>query len=111
MSEQLQVGEIGVLQNLKRTVLNGHLAEVTGKLKRRILYNLTNPADSEICLAYKVRVTGFPQVSNRIEWCVKQHQLRRVAGPDDLKDEETESPVTSLLGRQIRLVKGVFRVN
>jgi hypothetical protein len=95
MSEQpLQVGELGVLQNLKRTVLNGHIAEVTGKLKRRILYSLTNPADSEICLAYKVRVTGFPQVSNRIEWCVKRHQLRRVADPDDLQHEKTESLVS-----------------
>ena len=88
MSEQpLQVGEIGVLQHLNRLALNGLIAEVTGDLKSRMLYSITDPADSEICLAYKVRVPGYPQVNGRIQWCVKQHQLRRIAESDDLQQE------------------------
>ena len=71
--KSLQPGEMGILQNLQRTALNGQVAEVTGALKRRFLYSLSNPADSEICPAYKVRVCGFPQVNSRIEWCVKTH--------------------------------------
>lgn len=78
----LQVGEIGVLQYLNRSALNGLVAEVTGELKQRMLYSLTNPADSEICLAYKVCIPGFPPVRDRIEWCVKPHQLRRIDDPD-----------------------------
>lgn len=78
----LQVGEIGVLQNLNRLALNGLIAEVTGELKRRMLYSITNPADSEICLAYKVCVPGYPSTNDRVQWCVKQHQLRRIAEAD-----------------------------
>lgn len=74
----LEVGEIGVLQHLNRSALNGLIAEVTGELTQRMLYSLSNPADSEICPAYKVRVPGHPQVHERIEWCVKAHQLRRI---------------------------------
>ena len=88
MSEQpLEVGEIGVLQHLNRLVLNGLIAEVTGNLKSRMLYSITDPADSEICLAYKVCVPGYPQVNGRVQWCVKQHQLRRIAEPDDVQQE------------------------
>ena len=79
----LQVGEIGILQYLNRTALNGLIAEVTGELRMRILYSLSNPADSEICLAYKVRVPGYPPVDERIEWCVKANQLRPIDGLDD----------------------------
>ena len=79
----LQPGEMGVLQNLKRPALNGLMAEVTGALKKRILYNLINPADSEICPAYKVRVYGYPEVNARIDWCIKVHQIRRIVDPDD----------------------------
>jgi len=50
MDKSLQVGEIGVLQHMNRTVLNGQIAKVTGRLKRRMLYDLRNPTDSEICL-------------------------------------------------------------
>ena len=82
-SAPLQVGEIGVLQYLNRTALNGLIAEVTGELKIRMLYSLSNPADSEICTAYKVRVPGYPQVNDRIEWCVKAHQLRRINNPGE----------------------------
>ena len=77
----LQVGEIGVLQHLNRTALNGLIAEVTGELKQRMLYSLSNPADSEICLAYKVCVPGYPQVDEHIEWCVKSYQIRRIDKP------------------------------
>jgi hypothetical protein len=83
----LQVGEIGVLQHLNRLALNGLIAEVTGDLKRRMLYSITNPADSEICQAYKVCVPGYSQANGRIQWCVKQHQLRRIAEPDDIQQE------------------------
>lgn len=78
----LQPGEIGILQNLKRTALNGLVAEVTGGLKRRILYSLTCPADSEICPAYRVLIYGHPPLDQRIEWCVKPHQIRRIDDPD-----------------------------
>ena len=83
MSRQLQVGEIGVLQHLNRKTLNGLIAEVTGELKMRMLYSLGSPADSEICLAYKVRVPGYPAVDEKIEWCVKVHQLQAIDGLDD----------------------------
>jgi hypothetical protein len=83
----LQVGEIGILQHLNRQALNGLIAEVTGDLKRRMLYSITDPADSEICQAYKVCVPGYPQANSRIQWCVKQHQLRRIAEPDDIPQE------------------------
>ena len=78
----LQVGEIGVLQHMNREALNGLIAEVTGELKIRMLYSLTNPADSETCLAYKVIVPGHPSPHERIEWCVKTHQLRRIDGQE-----------------------------
>ena len=88
MSEKpLQVGEIGILQHLNRVALNGLIAEVTGDLKRRMLYSITNPADSEICQAYKVCVPGYPSTNDGIQWCVKQHQLRRIAEPDDAQQE------------------------
>ena len=88
MSEKpLQVGEIGVLQHLNRVALNGLIAEVTGDLKSRMLYSITVPADSEICQAYQVCVPGYPEVTGRVQWCVKQHQLRRIAEPDDLQQE------------------------
>ena len=78
----LQVGEIGILQHMNRQALNGLIAEVTGELKIRMLYSLTNPADSETCLAYKVIVPGHPSPHDRIEWCVKAHQLRRIDGQE-----------------------------
>lgn len=78
----LQPGEMGILQNMNRATLNGLVAEVTGGLKRRILYSLSKPADSEICSAYRVRVYGHPPVNRRIEWCVKPHQIRRIDDPD-----------------------------
>jgi len=81
----LQPGEMGILQNLNRTTLNGLVAEVTGGLKRRILYSLTNPAESEICPAYRVRIYGHPPVDRRIEWCVKSHQIRRIDDPDNAR--------------------------
>ena len=80
----LQPGEMGILQNLNRTSLNGLVAEVTGGLKTRILYSLLNPADSEICPAYRVRVAGHPPADKRIEWCVKAHQIRRIDDPDSM---------------------------
>ena len=83
----LQVGEIGVLQNLNRTALNGLIAIVTGEYRQRMLYSLANPADSEICMAYKVRVPGHPPEHDRIEWCVKFHQLRRI---DHFTDEQEQ---------------------
>ena len=89
-NEELRVGEIGVLQHLNRTALNGLIAEVTGELKQRMLYSLSNPADSEVCLAYKVCVPGYPEVNEQIEWCVKQHQLRRLADPDSLDHKKSE---------------------
>ena len=85
----LQVGEIGVLQHLNRLALNGLIAEVTGELKRRMLYSITNPVDSEICLAYKVCVPGYPPANDRIEWCVKQQQLRRIAEADDFQQRKS----------------------
>lgn len=92
MSEKpLQVGEIGILQHLNRLALNGLIAEVTGELKRRMLYSITDPADSEICQAYKVCVPGYPSTNNRIQWCVKQHQLRRIAEPDDMQQKKSAS--------------------
>ena len=78
----LAVGELGVLQNLNRPALNGQIAEVTGELRRRMLYCLTDPAQSEICQAYAVRVPGFPAPRDRITWCVKTHQIRRLTDPD-----------------------------
>ena len=78
----LAVGEPGVLQNLNRPALNGQIAEVTGELRRRMLYCLTDPAQSEICTAYAVRVPGFPAPRDRITWCVKGHQIRRLTDPD-----------------------------
>ena len=81
----LQVGEAGVLQHLNRFALNGLIAIVTGELKQRLLYNLTNPADSEVCLAYKVRIPGYPTANERIEWCVKAFQLRRIEGPGEAR--------------------------
>lgn len=88
MSEKpLQVGEIGVLQHLNRVALNGLIAEVTGGLKSRMLYSITDPADSEICQAYQVCVPGYPEANGRVLWCVKQHQLRRIVEPDDLQQE------------------------
>jgi len=87
----LQSGDIGILQNLQRMALNGQVAEVTGALKRRFLYSLSNPADSEICTAYKVRVCGFPQVNTRIEWCVKPHQIRRIDDPDAYRTETEQA--------------------
>jgi hypothetical protein len=78
----LKLGEIGVLQHMNRQALNGLIAEVTGELKMRMLYSLSNPADSETCLAYKVIVPGHPSPHERIEWCVKAHQLRRIDGQE-----------------------------
>ena len=83
MSRPLKIGEIGILQHLNRQALNGLIAEVMGELKIRMLYSLSSPADSEICLAYKVRVPGYPAIDERIEWCVKVHQLRAIDGLDD----------------------------
>lgn len=83
----LQVGEIGILQNLNRKALNGLIAEVTGEYRQRLLYSLSNPADSEICMAYKVMVPGHPPEHDRIEWCVKFHQLRRI---DHFTDEQEQ---------------------
>ncbi len=80
--QTLQPGETGVLQNLNRDALNGMIAVVTGGLRRRMLYSLSNPADSEIALAYKVHVPGHPRAHARIEWCVKAHQIRRIDDPD-----------------------------
>jgi len=88
MSRPLQIGEIGALQHLNRQALNGLIAEVTGGLKMRMLYSLGNPADSEICLAYKVRIPGYPAANEKIEWCVKAHQLRAIDGLDDMRMHE-----------------------
>ena len=85
----LQVGEIGILQHLNRLALNGLIAEVTGELKRRMLYSITNPADSEICQAYIVCVPGYPSTNDRIQWCVKQHQLRRIAESDGMQQKKS----------------------
>jgi hypothetical protein len=74
----LQIGEVGILQHLKRSSLNGLIAIVTGELKQRLLYSLSQPSDSEICTAYTVRVPGYPPMNERIDWCVKRHQLRRI---------------------------------
>ena len=93
MSRILQVGEIGILQHLNRQALNGMIAEVTGELKMRMLYSLHNPADSEICLAYKVRVPGYPAVNDKIEWCVKAHQLRAIDRWDDGQTHEYSQAV------------------
>ena len=94
MSERpLQVGETGILQHLNRLALNGLIAEVTGDLKSRMLYSITNPADSEICQAYKVRVPGYPSVNGRIQWCVKRHQLRRIADPEDVQQQQSANLV------------------
>jgi len=96
MSRPLHVGEIGVLQHLNRLALNGLIAEVTGELKKRMLYSLGNPADSEICLAYKVRVPGYPAVAEKIEWCVKMHQLRAIDGFEETRVLEQQDEVTYL---------------
>lgn len=84
----LKIGDIGILQHLNRQALNGMIAEVIGELKMRMLYSLHNPADSEICLAYKVRVPGYPAVDEKIEWCVKAHQLRAIDGLGDKQSYE-----------------------
>ena len=84
---QFAVGELGVLQNLHRPALNGLMAEVTGGLQRRILYCLSDPAKSEICQAYAVRVPGFPAPHDRIIWCVQAHQIRRIIDPDKEQEE------------------------
>jgi hypothetical protein len=89
----LQVGEIAILQYLNRRALNGLIAEVTGELRMRMLYSLSNPADSEICPAYKVRVPGYPPVNDRIEWCVKAHQLRRIDEPGVSHEMEHAEPI------------------
>ncbi|MBI1731831.1 MAG: hypothetical protein HYR49_03550 [Gammaproteobacteria bacterium] len=78
----LKIGEIGILQNLGRSALNGQIAEVIGGLRRRMLYCLTDPARSEICDAYAVKVPGFPAPRDRIVWCVQPHQIRRIIDPD-----------------------------
>lgn len=84
------MGEIGVLQHLHRRALNGLIAEVTGELKLRLLYSLANPADSEISPAYKVRIPGYPAINEKIEWCVKAHQLRAIDGLDDARELQEE---------------------
>ncbi len=94
-SGPLMAGEIGILQNMNRTALNGLIAEVTGGLRRRLLYSLTNPADSEICLAYKVRIPGYPVTHNRIEWCVKAFQLRHINRPGDVLWQDREQELTA----------------
>ncbi|MBI2969113.1 MAG: hypothetical protein HYY36_00020 [Gammaproteobacteria bacterium] len=78
----LKVGDIGILQHLHRPSLNGQIAEVIGELKPRLLYSLTDPAQSEQCAAYAVRVPGFPSPRDRITWCVKAHQIRPLEDPD-----------------------------
>lgn len=99
----LHVGEIGVLQHMNRPALNGLIAEVTGRLKKRALYSITNPADSEICMAYKVCIPGFPPIHARIEWCVKSHQLRRIDTGNGLQAlEETGSVGSSGLRAVIK---------
>jgi hypothetical protein len=98
MDKSLQPGEIGVLQHMNRTVLNGQIAEVTGRLKRRLLYDLRNPADSEICVAYKVCVPGYPQVYEKVDWCVKAHQIRRIDEGDVLATRESSRCVESVSG-------------
>lgn len=82
-AEPLKIGQVGVLQNLNRSSLNGQIAEVVGELRRRMLYSLSDPAQSEICAAYAVRVPGFPSPMDRITWCVKAHQIRPIENPDD----------------------------
>ena len=91
IEKPLQVGEVGVLQHLNRLALNGLIAEVTGDLKNRMLYSITNPADSEICIAYQICVPGYPQANGRILWCVKRHQLRRIADPDVVQQKKVAS--------------------
>ena len=76
-----------MLQNLNRVSLNGLIAVVTGEYRQRMLYSLGNPADSEICMAYKVSVPGHPPEHDRIEWCVKFHQLRRI---DQFTEEQEQ---------------------
>ncbi len=90
--EELRVGEIGVLQHLNRTALNGLIAEVTGELKQRMLYSLSNPADSEVCLAYKVCVPGYPEVNEKIEWCVKSYQIRRI-DKRDISEQQARTKI------------------
>ncbi len=102
----LQPGETGVLQNLRRSGLNGLIAEVTGELRERMLYSINNPADSEICLSYRVRIPGYPPASNRIEWCVKQHQLRRIDDPDGREVQEVERMVNRTVSSIWLLVSG-----
>ncbi|HSR62616.1 MAG TPA: hypothetical protein VLN56_04340 [Gammaproteobacteria bacterium] len=97
--EPLQVGEVGVLQHLNRQTLNGLIAEVTGELKRRFLYSLSNPADSEVCLAYKILVPGYP-ADKRIEWCVKAHQLRRINGERNLDETMKTEPICLLISTE-----------
>ena len=81
-TSSLAVGELGVLQHMHRPALNGQIAEVIGELRRRMLYCLSDPAQSEICAAYAVRVPGFPAPRDRITWCVQAHQIRRITDPD-----------------------------
>ena len=85
----LQIGEVGILQHMNRSSLNGLIAIVTGDLKQRLLYSLFQPADSEICPAYTVRVPGYPPMNERINWCVKRHQLRRIDKWDITEMEKT----------------------
>lgn len=91
----LKVGEVGILQHLKRQALNGLIAEVTGELKTRMLYSLSNPADSEVCPAYKVLVPGYPS-GEKIEWCVKEYQLRRIDGEKNLDEAVKTEPLCLL---------------
>jgi hypothetical protein len=81
-SGPLKIGEIGILQHLNRSALNGQIAEVTGELRRRMLYCLTDPAQSVIREAYVVCVPGYPAPRERIVWCVEAHQIRRIQDPD-----------------------------
>lgn len=102
--EPLQVGEVGILQHLNRQALNGLIAEVTGELKTRFLYSLRNPADSEVCLAYKVLVPGYPAGAG-IEWCVKEYQLRRIDGEKNLDETMKTEPICLLNSTEKKTVK------
>ena len=87
----MRVGDIGVLQHLQRASLNGQVAEVIGELRPRLLYSLGDPAQSERCAAYAVRVPGFPSPMDRITWCVKAHQIRPLDDPDAIADSRRAS--------------------
>lgn len=90
-NSSLNIGEIGVLQNLKRAALNGLIAEVTGDIKMRLLYSLQDPAESERCLAYKVRIPGYPEIDPRIDWCIKPYQIRRIDENDVTEYKEKQN--------------------